>query len=339
MRISVVTTSFAIIASIPTVFGHGQVHNFITSTKTYAAPDAYSTPDPSSPFRKLNTYGPAADFTGPNITCGEGGNVPVTALAEVQAGSLVTFDWGSWGSSHSGYVMTYIAKCPNGCANFKGDTGAVWVKIDQDQYNPSRTGFEWGENIIRMKGAKYSVHIPDLAPGEYLLRHEILGLHVAGTLMGAQFYPNCVQVKITGSGTKQLPAGIPLPGSYDPEDPGILVQLWQITPTSPNYTAPGGPVILPGGTGDWGVEQYGGGAIGSKYPGPVSGGSSPSSSSPGSTASGPTATTPGTTIPVTPTGSTVPKYGQCGGLTYTGPTSCVSGTTCTSLNDYYSQCL
>lgn len=24
-------------------------------------------------------------------------------------------------------VMTYIAKCPNGCASFKGDSGAVWV--------------------------------------------------------------------------------------------------------------------------------------------------------------------------------------------------------------------
>ena len=64
-------------------------------------------------------------------------------------------------------------------------------------------------------------------------------MHVAGTLMGAQFYPNCVQIKLSGSGTETLPSGIPLPGSYDPHDPGILVQLWQITASSPNYTAPG----------------------------------------------------------------------------------------------------
>jgi protocatechuate 3,4-dioxygenase beta subunit len=37
--------------------------------------------------------------------------------------------------------------------------------------------------------------------------------------------------------------------------------------------------------------------------------------------------------------STVAKYGQCGGLTYTGSTVCVSGTTCTYSNAYYSQCL
>ncbi|PAV15192.1 glycoside hydrolase family 3 [Pyrrhoderma noxium] len=32
-------------------------------------------------------------------------------------------------------------------------------------------------------------------------------------------------------------------------------------------------------------------------------------------------------------------YGQCGGIGWTGPTTCVSGTQCVELNDYYSQCL
>jgi hypothetical protein len=37
-----------------------------------------------------------------------------------------------------------------------------------------------------------------------------------------------------------------MPGSYDPNDAGILVELWRVqqTPT-PGYTAPGGKVILP----------------------------------------------------------------------------------------------
>ncbi|RFU30056.1 hypothetical protein B7463_g6291, partial [Scytalidium lignicola] len=38
-------------------------------------------------------------------------------------------------------------------------------------------------------------------------------------------------------------------------------------------------------------------------------------------------------------GGTVPKYGQCGGQGYTGPTVCASGSTCTYSNDWYSQCL
>ncbi|KAG8745609.1 Beta-glucosidase cel3A [Ceratobasidium sp. 414] len=34
-----------------------------------------------------------------------------------------------------------------------------------------------------------------------------------------------------------------------------------------------------------------------------------------------------------------PIYAQCGGIGWTGGTTCVSGTVCTKLNDYYSQCL
>ena len=62
--------------------------------------------------------------------------------------------------------------------------------------------------------------------------------------MGAQFYPNCLQVKVTNGGSVALPAGIPLPGSYDPHDPGILVDLWRITPTTPAYTIPGTSILF-----------------------------------------------------------------------------------------------
>jgi hypothetical protein len=78
---------------------------------------------------------------------------------------------------------------------------------------------------------------------QYLLRHEILGLHVAGTRMGAQFYPACVQISVGGSGSKALPAGVGLPGAYDPDDKeGVLVQLWQVQAGQRGYTPPGGPV-------------------------------------------------------------------------------------------------
>ena len=35
---------------------------------------------------------------------------------------------------------------------------------------------------------------------------------------------------------------------------------------------------------------------------------------------------------------TAQQWGQCGGIGWTGPTACVSGTTCHVLNSYYSQC-
>ncbi|MCJ1306974.1 hypothetical protein MMC25_000618 [Agyrium rufum] len=39
------------------------------------------------------------------------------------------------------------------------------------------------------------------------------------------------------------------------------------------------------------------------------------------------------------TGGTVPEYGQCGGIGWTGATACASPWTCKVLNAYYSQCL
>jgi hypothetical protein len=36
---------------------------------------------------------------------------------------------------------------------------------------------------------------------------------------------------------------------------------------------------------------------------------------------------------------TLPKYSQCAGEGWTGTGTCVSGTTCTYSNPYYSQCL
>jgi cellobiose dehydrogenase (acceptor) len=55
-----------------------------------------------------------------------------------------------------------------------------------------------------------------------------------------------------------------------------------------------------------------------------------------------TATLPVETEPATPTNAPstqVPKYGQCGGETYEGPTECADGWKCTEMNPWYSQCV
>lgn len=70
---SIKVASLVLLAVVtPSVLGHGQVHSVIISSPsaTFQAADAYAAADPASPLRKLNTYGPAANFTGPDITCG-----------------------------------------------------------------------------------------------------------------------------------------------------------------------------------------------------------------------------------------------------------------------------
>ena len=50
-------------------------------------------------------------------------------------------------------------------------------------------------------------------------------------------------------------------------------------------------------------------------------------------------TNPPTVKPTATTDGSVPIYGQCGGINYTGPTRCNQGLTCFKQTDYYSQCL
>jgi len=52
-----------------------------------------------------------------------------------------------------------------------------------------------------------------------------------------------------------------------------------------------------------------------------------------------TTTAPPTQSSTAPAGGTQPQFGQCGGIGWTGPTTCAAPYTCKYSNDYYSQCL
>ncbi|RPA85863.1 hypothetical protein BJ508DRAFT_204802 [Ascobolus immersus RN42] len=52
-----------------------------------------------------------------------------------------------------------------------------------------------------------------------------------------------------------------------------------------------------------------------------------------------TTTTPVPTQTQQPPANCAGKWGQCGGIGFSGPSCCVSGSSCQKLNDYYSQCL
>ncbi|KAF2020731.1 lytic polysaccharide monooxygenase [Aaosphaeria arxii CBS 175.79] len=241
LQVAALCATFSSLAS-----AHGYLKYIEHAGKRYEAwqvgSDEYLTTVPTRYARRIKDMGPVADFTTKDITCNQGGNLPATGIIDVKAGDKVTLIWDQWGSSHSGPVMNYLAKCSPDCSTFKGDTGNVWVKIDQVSYDKSKAT-PWGSDCLAKNGAKWTVTIPPtIANGEYLLRHEILGLHVAGTRMGAQFYPSCTQIRVTGGGSEN-PTGIALPGSYNPDDKeGILTELWRIQQGQINYTAPGGPV-------------------------------------------------------------------------------------------------
>ena len=77
----------------------------------------------------------------------------------------------------------------------------------------------------------------NLTPGDYLIRHEIIALHLAVTEGGAEFYPSCTQVRVGGSGSGQPNATVTFPGAYKDTDPGIF---------DPTVFNPGDDYVFPG---------------------------------------------------------------------------------------------
>lgn len=68
--------------------------------------------------------------------------------------------------------------------------------------------------------------------------------------------------------------------------------------------------------------------------------SNPTTSTPPGNGGGSSASTkPPTTTTSPPSSGGAAQWAQCGGIGWTGPTSCVSPYTCTKLNDWYYQCL
>lgn len=63
-------------------------------------------------------------------------------------------------------------------------------------------------------------------PGDYLFRVEHIGLHVAQSEGGAQFYISCGQLTVTGSGSGSPSPLVAFPGAYSASDPGILIDIY-----------------------------------------------------------------------------------------------------------------
>ena len=109
---------------------------------------------------------------------------------------------------------------------------------------PGSAGF-WGSDRLREANNTWTVTIPStIAKGDYVLRHEIIALHEARAGGGgAQNYPHCINLKVTGSGTDSLPSGTLGTKLYKREDPGIQIDIYKPL----NYQMPG-PALYKGGS-------------------------------------------------------------------------------------------
>ncbi|KAF2272411.1 uncharacterized protein EI97DRAFT_346170, partial [Westerdykella ornata] len=274
---------------------------------------------------------PIVDVTSKDMTCNVNGGKAAAKFVEVSGGDKITFEWHHdsnsasddiIASSHRGPVMTYIAPAAS------NGEGNVWLKLAEEGFANGK----WAvDNLIANRG-KHSIVLPNLAPGEYLLRPEIIALHEGFRSGGAQFYMECVQIKVTSSGSVTLPAGVAIPGAYKATDPGVLFDLYG---SFSSYPIPGPKV-------------WDGASSAAPAPAPAQ-----SSAAPRPTTTAP-ANPPRTTLitstrsTVTPTPApgnggnvavTAAEWQQCGGINFTGATKCADGLVCRQWNPYYFQCV
>jgi lytic cellulose monooxygenase (C1-hydroxylating) len=147
--------------------------------------------------------------------------------------------------SHKGPVTAWLAKVDNAASAAK--TGQKWFKIWEDTFDTSSK--KWGvDNVISQNGWAYFALPTCLAPGDYLLRVEILALHSAKNSMGAQFYTSCAQLRVGGSGSFSPSSTVSFPGVYKQNDPSILINIYGSTGQPDNggkaYQAPGNVAVI-----------------------------------------------------------------------------------------------
>ncbi|KAJ4287846.1 hypothetical protein N0V88_007556 [Collariella sp. IMI 366227] len=202
-------TFATLLATVGLVAAHGYVDNATIGGQFYQPyMDPYMGDNkPARISRSIPGNGPVEDATSLDVQC-NAGSVPAKLHATAAAGSDVTLRWTLWPDSHVGPLITYMARCPDtGCQDWSPGTSPVWFKIKE-------AGREGTSNTWA-------------TPGFYLVRHEIIALHAAWAYPGAQFYPGCHQLNVTGGGSTVPGNLVAFPGAYKGTDAGITYDAYK----------------------------------------------------------------------------------------------------------------
>jgi cellulase len=193
--------------------------------------------------------------------------------AAANAGDTVEFKWSGWPEGHNGPIINYIAPCNGECFFPREERWSdVWTKTNDDIGDCTKlasSSLRWSkisqaaivspgvwvtDTLIKNKFRSSTVLPAKLAPGNYVIRHEIIALHAAGSDNGAQFYPQvslhsyiscgwtnstadtvsqCLNLKIGGSGKVAATGGVAGTTLYKRDDAGIKFNLYTNPTTYP----------------------------------------------------------------------------------------------------------
>lgn len=143
-------------------------------------------------------------------------------------------------------MLSYLANCNGECTD-TDKTALKFNKIDEaGRIHSSAAPGVWASDEMIANNNTWVTTIPStIAPGKYVLRHENIALHSAGEVGGAQAYPQCVNLEVTGSGSDGLSEGTLGTALYTAEDPGLVYNIYQV---DSEYPIPG-PALMAGAGG------------------------------------------------------------------------------------------
>ncbi|KAI1455966.1 lytic polysaccharide monooxygenase [Annulohypoxylon moriforme] len=240
-------TMILALAATGEVLGHGHVRRVVVDGVTYKGFERWSNDDQSQVVSWHFTTEdegpvPVSSLGGPDIICHQGatnagGSVPVAAGSQLQIVRFNTIG----GFEHPGPEMHYLAPCGDAGCDKVDKNNLRFFKFYENGLvqpgmadSPTWSTQKWATTEVHKKVQKegdgfidtFTVNIPsNIKPGSYILRHEILGLHKAHEGQ-AEFYPQCINLKISGSGNQQ-PAGVPATQMYNSNDPGVALDIWR----------------------------------------------------------------------------------------------------------------
>lgn len=233
------------------VAAHGHVTNIVVNGVYYQGFDIGSFPYMSDPptvaaWTTSNTgngFLTSEDYSSPDIICHQNAT-NAKGHVTVKAGDRVNVQWTEWPDSHHGPVMDYLADCGESCETVD-KTKLKFFKIDGvGLVDGSEVPGTWGDDQLIKNNNSWMVEIPkSIAPGNYVLRHELMALHGAQTEGGAQNYPQCFNLKVTGGGSDK-PEGTLGTELYKPKGDGIVVNIYS---SLSSYQVPG-PTMYSGAT-------------------------------------------------------------------------------------------
>jgi len=232
------TLLFTLAAAMPFAAAHGILQDMTIDGKFIKGNGAGGPTVPSG-IRQVNSQDPIKGANNRDTNCGTGAQ-PGALVLDAMPGSKLTFNWrtasGTPWPHNIGPMFTYLASCGSTTCDKFDPINAKWFKIQEDGQNQDGT---WVQQVLKDGGVASSALPATLAPGNYMVRHEILALHLATTMGGAEWYAGCAQLRVGGNqnGVPPTQTLVSIPGAYKDNDPGVF---------DPDVFNPGATYVFPG---------------------------------------------------------------------------------------------